>query len=64
MRICRLIGQECLKQTCDQYNPVTGVCKFSKRIGNIMYRPLDLNGLMSFLKYLEEVRPVEREEKL
>ena len=60
MRNCRLLGQECLGKTCDQYNPITGGCRFEKRISQIMYTPIDLSMLIGFFKYLEEVRPVEK----
>lgn len=49
---CNIIGKECIRYDCIQYNPRTDSCQFNKAVSDIMYQQLTIPSFIRFMNYM------------
>jgi len=58
---CRILDKDCIKESCTQYNSkLTGLgCELYTQIGHFLYHSASPVEEVSFIRYLEDIRPIE-----
>ena len=54
---CKVIGAECMKENCRQWNGLMNSCRLAVNIGRFLYYPWHGTELLRFIRYMEEIRP-------